>query len=126
MRRWAQFLNLRSRAKTARTAGQIASPPGPPSPSRERGNCSASRPPSPSPTRRSHGSRCRSGVDPQREGNRRDLRARAVLREAQDGGLYLDEPSWEALSTLRRRLAVVLLAIVVIFGLGFYFASAKR
>jgi hypothetical protein len=44
------------------------------------------------------------------------LRRRAVLRETGPGTYYLDEPSWEALRRLRRRLAttVVLITILLI------------
>jgi hypothetical protein len=41
---------------------------------------------------------------------------RAVLRDAGDGKYYLDEPSWNALRSLRRRIAIVMLLVVV--GLG--------
>jgi hypothetical protein len=53
------------------------------------------------------------------------LRARAVLREAGDGRLYLDEPSWEALRLLRRRLALVMLMLVVALGVVAYLAARK-
>src|SRR4051812_10618599 len=38
---------------------------------------------------------------------------RAVLRDAGDGKFYLDELSWNALRSLRRRLAVSLLLITI-------------
>lgn len=38
---------------------------------------------------------------------------RAVLRESSDGRYYLDEPSWEAIAYVRRRLAIVIIMIVV-------------
>jgi hypothetical protein len=41
------------------------------------------------------------------------LRNRAVLREAAPGSFYLDQPSWDALNRLRRRIAVVMLLIVL-------------
>ena len=53
------------------------------------------------------------------------LRARAVLREAEEGRLYLDEPSWEALRALRQRLALVMLCLVVVLGFAAYFATRK-
>lgn len=40
------------------------------------------------------------------------LVTRAVLREAGDGRFYLDEPSWEALRRIRRRLVMVMLVVV--------------
>lgn len=39
---------------------------------------------------------------------------RAVLREVDDGRYYLDEPSWEALRSLRRRMAMVMLMVALI------------
>ena len=44
----------------------------------------------------------------------RRLREHAVLREARPGSFYLDEPSWEALRTMRRRLGLALLAVAVL------------
>ncbi len=41
------------------------------------------------------------------------LRRRAVLRPGEDGGLYLDLPTWGALRSLRRRLALVLLILAI-------------
>jgi hypothetical protein len=41
---------------------------------------------------------------------------RAVLRDAGDGKYYLDEPSWNALRSMRRRIAVVTLIVVVVLG----------
>jgi hypothetical protein len=38
---------------------------------------------------------------------------RAVLREAGDGRYYLDEQSWEAVRYIRRRLAIVILLLVI-------------
>ncbi len=45
---------------------------------------------------------------------------RAVLRSAGGGRYYLDEPSWNALRTLRQRMAVVVLFFVlavILFGI---------
>jgi hypothetical protein len=50
----------------------------------------------------------------------RRLRARAVLREAAPGELYLDEPTWIALRRLRRRVAMIvllLLAVALVLGM---------
>jgi hypothetical protein len=55
----------------------------------------------------------------------RKLQRRAVLREAGNGGLYLDEPAWDALQALRRRLALVLIGIVVVGGTLGVFLSSK-
>jgi hypothetical protein len=50
------------------------------------------------------------------------LTRRAVLRTAGDGKYYLDEPSWNALRSLRRRLAIIML-IVVVAGFAALFMS---
>lgn len=39
---------------------------------------------------------------------------RAVLRDAGDGRYYLDEPSWEAMRSMRRRMLVVVLVAAII------------
>ena len=59
------------------------------------------------------------------------LTRRAVLREAGAGKYYLDEPSWNALRGIRRRLAIVMLAIIiatgaVLFFTGVFASSARR
>ena len=54
----------------------------------------------------------------------RRLRARAVIREGAPGAFYLDEPSWHALRSDRRRLITVLLPIAV--GLGIAAALLSR
>jgi hypothetical protein len=46
------------------------------------------------------------------------LRRRAVLRDAANGAFYLDEPSWEALCALRRRLSLILVGIALAAGLA--------
>ncbi len=38
---------------------------------------------------------------------------RAVLRDTGNGRYYLDEPSWEALRGIRRRMALVIVILVV-------------
>ena len=38
---------------------------------------------------------------------------RAVLREAGDGKFYLDELSWNAVRSMRRRLVIVVLALTI-------------
>ena len=40
------------------------------------------------------------------------LARRAVLRDAGEGRYYLDELSWEAFRSLRRRMAIVMLLVV--------------
>jgi transposase-like protein len=48
----------------------------------------------------------------------RRLRAHEVIREATPGRYYLDEGVWVAVRRTRRRVMVVLLAVVVFFGAG--------
>ncbi|MGH7702086.1 MAG: hypothetical protein ACREMO_03270 [Gemmatimonadales bacterium] len=55
----------------------------------------------------------------------RKLRGHAVLREASEGRLYLDEVAWTALQTRRRRLGLTILAMVLVGGL-IAFALASR
>jgi hypothetical protein len=47
------------------------------------------------------------------------LKRRAVLREATPGLYYLDEPSWEALRSMRRRMAALLGLLVLAAALAF-------
>jgi hypothetical protein len=47
------------------------------------------------------------------------LQRRAVLREAGSGSFYLDEPSWEALRSTRRRLALLVGLLALAGGLAF-------
>ena len=49
----------------------------------------------------------------------RKLCRRAVLREASTGLFYLDEPSWQALRALRRRVALIGLLIVLFAAVVF-------
>ncbi len=48
----------------------------------------------------------------------RRLKARAVLREAAPGRFYVDLPGWLALRRVRRRMAVVIVALVLIAVVG--------
>ncbi len=43
----------------------------------------------------------------------RGLVERAILRDAGNGRYYLDEPSWHAHNAMRRKRALVVLALVV-------------
>jgi hypothetical protein len=43
----------------------------------------------------------------------RKLRQHAVLREVGAGAFYLDEPSWEALRSMRRRLGLICLLLAL-------------
>ena len=47
------------------------------------------------------------------DGAVRWLRKHAVLREASPGTFYVDEPSWRSLRAFRRRLAIVMAAILI-------------
>jgi hypothetical protein len=53
----------------------------------------------------------------------RKLRQHAVLRETGAGLFYLDEPSWEALAGMRRRMALVSLLIVLFAAIVFWLHS---
>jgi hypothetical protein len=56
----------------------------------------------------------------------RRLETRAVLRPGrQPGTLYLDEPSWAAITGIRRRMLFVVL-VVVLFGLGAAFLTMRQ
>jgi len=46
------------------------------------------------------------------------LRRRAVIREASPGMYYLDEEVWTAVRGSRRRIALVLAAIMILFLIG--------
>lgn len=50
----------------------------------------------------------------------RGLVRRAVLRDAGNGRFYLDEPSWNALHSQRRRVMVVVLLAVVLALFSLY------
>jgi hypothetical protein len=54
------------------------------------------------------------------------LRNRAVIREAAPDRWYLDEEVWEAVRRTRRRLAMVLLSIVLFIFLGVILGVLKR
>jgi hypothetical protein len=41
------------------------------------------------------------------------LAERAVIREAATGTWYLDEPSWEALRRMRRRMGIAMLVVIL-------------
>jgi hypothetical protein len=56
----------------------------------------------------------------------RILRRRAVLREVAEQRLYLDEPSWEALQMMRRRLAFAISGIVLLVGILTFLWAIRR
>jgi hypothetical protein len=45
----------------------------------------------------------------------RRLRRRAVIREAGPERFYLDEEVWQALESLRRRVSIAVLCLIVLF-----------
>jgi hypothetical protein len=53
----------------------------------------------------------------------RRLLDHAVVRSTSGGMYYLDEPSWRAITRLRRRLAVIFLAIAIVLGLTAFLAG---
>ena len=53
----------------------------------------------------------------------RKLRQHAVLREAAPGLFYLDEPSWNALRGLRRRIGLVWLVMILVAAAAFWLGS---
>lgn len=54
----------------------------------------------------------------------RRLRMHEVIREATPGRYYLDEGVWTAVRRTRRRLIVVLLAVVALFTIGAFLTTA--
>ncbi|MFN2604224.1 MAG: hypothetical protein ABR582_15905 [Gemmatimonadaceae bacterium] len=48
----------------------------------------------------------------------RRLQRRAVIREPEPGVMYLDEEVWQAVRRTRRRVAAVLLTILLLLGFG--------
>jgi hypothetical protein len=52
----------------------------------------------------------------------RKLKAGAALREAGPGLFYLDEPSWEAMRSFRRRVALVIGLLVLLMAVLSMFA----
>ena len=48
------------------------------------------------------------------------LRRRAILREAGPGRYYLDELSWKAYQSMRRKIAIAMLLIVAVVAIGLY------
>lgn len=53
----------------------------------------------------------------------RRLKQRAVVRQAPQGDWYLDELSLEAVRGMHRRIAMLLVALIVMSGLTLYFSS---
>lgn len=55
----------------------------------------------------------------------RRLHDRAVIREAAPGVYYLDEEVWTAVRRMRRRIAMVMLAIVILLFVGAALGTIK-
>ena len=55
----------------------------------------------------------------------RRLHDRAVIREAAPGVYYLDEEVWTAVRRMRRRIAMVMLAIVILLFVGVALGTIK-
>jgi hypothetical protein len=54
------------------------------------------------------------------------LHDRAVIREAAPGIYYLDEEVWTAVRRIRRRIAMVMLAIVILLFVGVALGMFKQ
>lgn len=52
------------------------------------------------------------------------LKKRAVIREAAPGLFYFDEDVWEAVSAMRQRMALVLVATLILIGIVVLYGSA--
>jgi hypothetical protein len=55
----------------------------------------------------------------------RRLKKRAVIREAAPGLFYFDEDVWEAVTSMRRRLALLMLGTLILIGIVILYGSAK-
>ncbi len=53
------------------------------------------------------------------------LRERGVIRESAAGSCYLDEASWAALRSKRRRIVAVVVGVALVMVLGAYFGLAR-
>jgi hypothetical protein len=56
----------------------------------------------------------------------RGLIRRAVIRPSEDGRYYLDEPSWVALGSMRRRIALMIMLLVILAGATIFFSQYTR
>ena len=54
----------------------------------------------------------------------RRLKKRAVIREAAPGLFYFDEDVWEAVTAMRRRMALLMLGTVILIGMVLLYGSA--
>ena len=55
----------------------------------------------------------------------RRLKKRAVIREAAPGLFYFDEDVWESVNAMRRRMALLMIAAVILIGIVVLYGSAK-
>jgi hypothetical protein len=55
----------------------------------------------------------------------RRLKKRAVIREAAPGLFYFDENVWEAVSAMRRRMALLMMGTIILIGIMVLYGSAK-
>jgi len=53
------------------------------------------------------------------------LERRAIIREASPGLFYFDEDVWQAVRSMRRRMAIVLLVAIVMGVLVFAYTAAQ-
>jgi hypothetical protein len=53
------------------------------------------------------------------------LKRRAVIREAAPGLFYFDEDVWESVNAMRRRMAILMLAAVILVAIVVLYGSAK-
>src|SRR4051812_38815330 len=54
------------------------------------------------------------------------LHNRAVIRDTGDGRVYLDIVVYQALRRMRRRMAAVMIVLVMLIGLALFFRGAQR
>ena len=53
------------------------------------------------------------------------LKRRAVIREAAPGLFYFDEDVWESVKAMRRRMAILMLAAVILVAIVVLYGSSK-
>jgi hypothetical protein len=53
------------------------------------------------------------------------LKRRAVIREAAPGLFYFDEDVWESVNAMRRRMAILMLAAVILVAIVVLYGSSK-
>lgn len=54
----------------------------------------------------------------------RRLKKRAVIREAAPGLFYFDEDVWEAVRSMRRRMAFLMMGTLILIGIVLLYGSA--